>query len=192
MSPGHPKKYLKSTSVKAWGCPRHPLFINKKAPGHFSIRYIFIASYIMCYSWSVFIFVVCFILFCLLFNKVGPHHILFWRETRSVLIAYERSSFHFHCFVSILFFEYFVQLQFFTHILFRDCQFALFMFEQLSGIFCLLSMRVISINWLVLEARKKFRVYSDANGSLFRLWHRLWHVVLDIIFIMNLLIMFIS
>ena len=86
MSPGHPKKYPRSTSVKAWGCPRHPLFINKKAPGHFSIRYIFIASYIMCYSWSVSIFIVCFILFCLLFNKVGPHHPLLWSETRSAAL----------------------------------------------------------------------------------------------------------
>jgi hypothetical protein len=23
--PCHPKKYLRSTSIKAWGCPRHPL-----------------------------------------------------------------------------------------------------------------------------------------------------------------------
>jgi hypothetical protein len=30
ISPGPPKKYPRSTSVKAWGCPRHPLFINKK------------------------------------------------------------------------------------------------------------------------------------------------------------------
>src|SRR3954451_8017398 len=43
------------------------------------MRYIFIASCIMCYSWSVFIFCCVFTIF----NKVGPHHILFWRETRS-------------------------------------------------------------------------------------------------------------
>ena len=126
MSPGHPKKYPRSTSVKAWGCPRHPLFINKKAPGHFSIRYIFIASYNMSYSWSVFIFVVCFI-----FNKVGPHHIYFgvrhaplyciifyfgvrhaslfciiftleWDTLRC--FALERYSFHCHCFSSVLVF----------------------------------------------------------------------------------------
>src|SRR4051812_48885054 len=30
MSPGHPKKYPRGSSVKSWGCPRHPLFINKK------------------------------------------------------------------------------------------------------------------------------------------------------------------
>src|SRR4051794_16372769 len=79
MSLGHTKKYPRVSSVKAWGCPRHPLFINKKAPGHFSMRHIFIASCIMCYSWSIFIFCCVFIVF----NKFGPHHILFWRETRS-------------------------------------------------------------------------------------------------------------
>src|SRR3954451_9463120 len=68
MSPGHPKKYPRGSSVKAWGCL-----------GHFSMRYIFITSCIMCYSWSVFIFCCVFTIF----NKVGPHHILFWRETRS-------------------------------------------------------------------------------------------------------------
>jgi len=63
--PLHPKKYSRGTSIKAWGCPRHPLFINK-ATGHLSMRYIFIASYAMCCSWSVFIFVFSFVLFCLL------------------------------------------------------------------------------------------------------------------------------
>ena len=56
---------------------------STKAPGHFSMRYIFIASCIMCYSWSVFIFCCVF----LFFNKVGPHHPLFWRETRSTCLA---------------------------------------------------------------------------------------------------------
>src|SRR3954469_10063602 len=74
MSPGHPNKYPRGSSVKAWGCPRHPLYINKMHR-----RYIFIASCIMCYAWSVFIFCCVFTVF----NKVGPHHILFWRETRS-------------------------------------------------------------------------------------------------------------
>ena len=63
------------------------------------------------------------------------------------------------------------------------------MFEKLSGLFCLLSMRVVSNKLVGVGSKEKFRVYSDANGSLFRLWHRLWHVMLDI---MNLLIMFVS
>jgi hypothetical protein len=36
---------------------------QQKSPGHFLVRYIFIPSCIMCFSWSDFIFAVCFILF---------------------------------------------------------------------------------------------------------------------------------
>jgi hypothetical protein len=39
---------------------------STKIPGHLSRHYIFIASYAMCCSWSVFIFVFSFILFSLL------------------------------------------------------------------------------------------------------------------------------
>ena len=47
--------------------------------------------------------------------------------------------------------------------------------------------------WLAVEiVKKEIRVYSDANESLFRLWHRLLHVMLDILLIMSLLVMLIS
>jgi hypothetical protein len=36
---------------------------------------------------------------------------------------------------------------------------------------------------MVLEKRKKFHAYSGTNGSLFRLWPRLLHVVHDVILI---------
>jgi hypothetical protein len=45
--------------------PWHPFFIDKIS-GHLSIHYIFIASYAMCFSWSIFIFAFSFILFCLM------------------------------------------------------------------------------------------------------------------------------
>jgi hypothetical protein len=38
----------------------------------------------------------------------------------------------------------------------------------------------------VLEKRKKFHAYSGINGSLFRLWLRLLHVMLDVILIICL------
>jgi hypothetical protein len=38
----------------------------------------------------------------------------------------------------------------------------------------------------VLEKSKKFHVYSGTNGSLFRLWLRLLHSMLDVIFIICL------
>ena len=47
--------------------------------------------------------------------------------------------------------------------------------------------------WLAVEiVKEKIRVYSDANENLFRLWHRLLHVMLDILLIMNFLIMLVS
>jgi hypothetical protein len=41
---------------------------------------------------------------------------------------------------------------------------------------------------MVLEKREKFHDYSGTNGSLFRLWLRLLHVMLDIIFIVCLVV----
>jgi hypothetical protein len=55
----------RSTSVKPWGCPEAPLLHRQKS-GHLSRHYIFIASYSMHFSWSVFIFAFNFLLFCLL------------------------------------------------------------------------------------------------------------------------------
>jgi hypothetical protein len=41
---------------------------------------------------------------------------------------------------------------------------------------------------MVLEKRKKFHAYSGTNGSLFRLWLRLLHVMLDFILIVCLVV----
>src|SRR3954447_15251857 len=78
MSPGHPKKYPRGSSVKAWGCPRHPLFINKKHQVIFQCA-IFLLLHVLCVILGASLFSVVFTVF----NKVGPHHILFWRETCS-------------------------------------------------------------------------------------------------------------
>jgi hypothetical protein len=40
----------------------------------------------------------------------------------------------------------------------------------------------------VLEKSKKFHVYSGINGSLFRLWLRLLHVMPDVILIICLVV----
>ena len=47
---------------------------------------------------------------------------------------------------------------------------------------------LFQISWLVLETSKMSHVYSDTNGSLFRLRHRLWHVMLDVILITCLVV----
>jgi hypothetical protein len=63
--PMSPQEISKKYKRQSLGMPQHPLFINKLS-GPLSMRYIFIASYIMCCSWSVFVFVFSFLLFCLL------------------------------------------------------------------------------------------------------------------------------
>jgi hypothetical protein len=47
--PTHPKKYPRGTSVKAWDAPEASLLHRQKS-GYLSTHYIFIASYIMCFS----------------------------------------------------------------------------------------------------------------------------------------------
>jgi hypothetical protein len=102
----HPKKYPRSTSVKAWGCPEaSPL--HQKAPGHFSIHYIFIASHDMCYSWSVFIFVVCLLLFVYWTINGWIHHNYFG-EIHAPLLCTRHSSFLIFYISSVLVCLYFV------------------------------------------------------------------------------------
>src|SRR3954463_16764071 len=63
------------------------------------------------------------------------------------------------------------------------CECSSFLLLCLALSFSLISCSelVSLLYWLALEAREKFHAYSDANGSLFRLQHRLWHVMLDFI-----------
>jgi hypothetical protein len=60
-----PRNIQELQASKLGDAPRHPFFINKIS-GHLSRHYIVIASYAMCFSWSVFIFAFSFLLFCLL------------------------------------------------------------------------------------------------------------------------------
>jgi hypothetical protein len=60
-----PRNIQEVQASKLEDAPRHPFFINKIL-SHLSIHYIFIASYAMHFSWSVFIFGFSFLLFCLL------------------------------------------------------------------------------------------------------------------------------
>jgi hypothetical protein len=57
-----PRNIKEVQASKLGDDPRHPFFINKIS-GHLSRHYIFIASYAMCFSWSVFIFSFSFFLF---------------------------------------------------------------------------------------------------------------------------------
>jgi hypothetical protein len=64
---GHvtPINIQKVQASKLGDAPEAPLLHRHKS-GHLSRHHIFIASYSMCFSWSVFIFVFSFVLFCLL------------------------------------------------------------------------------------------------------------------------------
>src|SRR4051794_26926118 len=81
MFPCIPQEISKRDKSQIVGMPKaSPLHPLQEVPGHFSTHYIFIVSYNMSCSWSVFIFLVCFLLFCSLFNKVGA--IIFYFEVR--------------------------------------------------------------------------------------------------------------
>jgi hypothetical protein len=60
-----PRNIQEVQASKLGDAPRHPFFIDKIS-GHRSRHYIFIASYAMHFSWSIFIFAFYFLLFCLL------------------------------------------------------------------------------------------------------------------------------
>ena len=143
-APWTPQEISKKYKRQSLGMPEAPPLHQQKAPGHFSMRYIFIASCNMCFSWSVFIFVVCFILFSIKLDPIiftlewdtlwCSASYLLWSETRSAVLHHiyfgvrhaplfciERSSFHCHCFASVL------------------------VLRLALCFLCLLSMRVISI-----------------------------------------------
>jgi hypothetical protein len=57
---------IQEVQASKLGMPKAPPSSSTKISGHLSRHYIFIASYAMCCSWSVFIFAFSFLLFCLL------------------------------------------------------------------------------------------------------------------------------
>jgi hypothetical protein len=64
--PMSPQEISKKYKRQSLGMPHVAPSSSTKISGHFSRHYIFIASYAMCFSWSVFIFAFSFLLFCLL------------------------------------------------------------------------------------------------------------------------------
>jgi hypothetical protein len=64
--PMSPQEISKKYKRQSLGMPKAPPSSSTKISGHLSRHYIFIASYAMCFSWSIFIFAFSFLLFCLL------------------------------------------------------------------------------------------------------------------------------
>src|SRR3954447_10341052 len=81
MSPGHAKKNPRGPSVKAWECPRHPLFINKKHQVIFQCA-IFLLLHALCVILGASLFSVV----CLLFSISWTPSYLLWSETRSAVL----------------------------------------------------------------------------------------------------------
>jgi hypothetical protein len=61
-----PQEISKKYKRQSLGMPHGTPSSSTKISGHLSKHYIFIASYAMCFSWSIFIFAFSFLLFCLL------------------------------------------------------------------------------------------------------------------------------
>ena len=87
--PMSPQEISKKYKRQSLGMPKASPSSSIEISGHLSRRYIFIASYDMCYSWSIsyFCFQFCFALFAVVYS---------W-------ILVERSSFHSYYSVSVHF-----------------------------------------------------------------------------------------
>jgi hypothetical protein len=80
-----PRNIQEVQASKLGDAPRHPFFIDKIS-GHLSRHYIFIASYVMHFSWSIFILAFSFIsFFCC--NKWLDPNIFLLEKTHSIFIA---------------------------------------------------------------------------------------------------------
>jgi hypothetical protein len=64
--PMSPQEIYNKYKHQSLGMPHSTPSSSTKISGHLSRHYMFIASYAMCFSWSVFIFAFIFLLFCLL------------------------------------------------------------------------------------------------------------------------------
>jgi hypothetical protein len=64
--PISPQEISKKYKHQSLGMPHGTPSSSNKISGHLLRHYIFIASYAVCFSWSVFIFALSFLLFCLL------------------------------------------------------------------------------------------------------------------------------
>ena len=86
-TPVSPQEISKRYKRQSLGIPKASPSSSTKISGHLSRHYILIASYIICYSWSIicFCFQFCFVLFAVVYGWILAY--LFWRETRSVFIA---------------------------------------------------------------------------------------------------------
>ena len=91
--PNGPQEISKKYKRQSLGIPKASPSSSTILSGHLSRHYIFIASHIMCYSWSVILFCFQFVLFCLLVIIWLDPSILIWeRDTLRFFIEYSCAS----------------------------------------------------------------------------------------------------
>src|SRR4051812_2193832 len=85
--PMSPQEIFKKYKRQSLGTPKASPLHQQNTRSSFTC-YIFIASYVMCCSWSVLGFVFCFLLLCfVLSNKCLNHSILVWERDMLRYIA---------------------------------------------------------------------------------------------------------
>jgi hypothetical protein len=187
--PMHPNKYPRSTNIKAWGCPRGTPSSSAKKLGHLWTHYIFIASCIMRFSWSVscFSFQFTLVLFAAI-NGWTPTNFFWWsflafhlsRTLRFSLLSFNKCSLFFATAFSFWFSPWFF---------FRSCYIFSSRCILTSGPCWFSSKELFKKVRMVLEKRKKFMQKSGTKRSLCRLRLRILHVVLDVFLIVLLVVL---
>jgi hypothetical protein len=163
--------------------------LHRQKSGHLSKHYIFIASCIMHFSWSVscFSFQFCLVLFAAI-NGWTPT--IFFGEVSLLFVCQEHSVFHSYRFNECsLFLELHLVFDFHLDL----CSDIVISFHQ--GVFWPLDhIGIHQKSWvkkvrMVLEKRKSFMQKSGTRRSMCRLRPRLLHVVLDIFLIVCLVVL---
>jgi hypothetical protein len=102
VCPCHPKKYLRITSVKAWGCPEAPLLHQQNIRSSFKTLYFYcFVYYVFFLERLYFCFQFCFVLFAAI-NGWTPN-IFLLEKTHFVFHCQQHSSFHSYRSMSVLF-----------------------------------------------------------------------------------------
>jgi hypothetical protein len=183
-----PRKFLRGTSVKAWGCPRGTPSSSAKIRSPFKTP-IFLLLYALCVFLGASLLLLS-VLFCFVcYNK--------WLDPQQISFRGDILAFHLPrtlLFSLLSFNEYSLFLELRLAFIFR-LDFCSDLFISLhQGVFgplvyvgihqksCFKKVR------MVLENRKSFMQKSGTKRSLFRLRLRLFHAMLDVVLIVCLVI----
>jgi hypothetical protein len=183
----NPKKYPRGTSVKAWGCPRGTPSSSVKIMSPFKTLYFYcFMHYAFFLERLYFSFQFSLVLFAAI-NGWTPTNFFWRRFTRFHLPRTLR-------FLLLSFNECSLFLELRSAFIFRLDFYSDIVLSLYLGVFWPLVHVGFYQNscfkkvQMVLEKRKSFMQKSGTKRSLFKLWLRLLHVVLDVILIVCLVI----